>query len=80
MENCLSNARLLSKSLEATGWYTCVSDIHRKIKDASDKDDETSADYGMFNLGENTSYPGHESLDFLSGRFIARLIALTKEC
>ena len=45
MENCLSNARLLSKSLEATGWYTCVSDIHRKIKDASDEDDETSADY-----------------------------------
>ncbi|KAF8864686.1 glutamate decarboxylase [Acephala macrosclerotiorum] len=30
MENCMSNARLLSKSLEATGWYTCVSDIHRK--------------------------------------------------
>ncbi|TLS21980.1 uncharacterized protein PpBr36_09218 [Pyricularia pennisetigena] len=29
MENCLANARLLSKSLEATGWYTCVSEIHR---------------------------------------------------
>ncbi|KLU83134.1 glutamate decarboxylase [Magnaporthiopsis poae ATCC 64411] len=29
MESCLANARLLSKSLEATGWYTCVSDIHR---------------------------------------------------
>ena len=29
-ENCLSNARLLSNSLEATGWYHCVSDIHRK--------------------------------------------------
>ncbi|KAJ4420003.1 glutamate decarboxylase gad1 [Neurospora sp. IMI 360204] len=29
VENCLSNARLLSKALEATGWYTCVSDIHR---------------------------------------------------
>lgn len=29
MENCLSNARLLSRSLEATGFYTCVSDIHR---------------------------------------------------
>lgn len=29
MENCLSNARLLSRSLEATGWYTCLSDIHR---------------------------------------------------
>ncbi|GAB1311788.1 glutamate decarboxylase gad1 [Madurella fahalii] len=30
MENCLANARILSKSLEATGWYTCLSDIHRR--------------------------------------------------
>jgi glutamate decarboxylase len=54
MENCMANARLLSKSLEATGWYTCVSDIHRKkgeymfkgIKAAVfGKEDETSADY-----------------------------------
>jgi glutamate decarboxylase len=54
MENCLANARLLSKSLEATGWYTCVSDIHRKkgeyafkgVKEAVfGKEDETSADY-----------------------------------
>ncbi|KAK4151456.1 glutamate decarboxylase [Chaetomidium leptoderma] len=30
MENCLANARILSQSLEATGWYTCVSDIHRR--------------------------------------------------
>ncbi|RYP87854.1 hypothetical protein DL769_000446 [Monosporascus sp. CRB-8-3] len=30
MENCLRNARVLSKSLEATKWYTCLSDIHRK--------------------------------------------------
>ncbi|KAK0703502.1 glutamate decarboxylase [Lasiosphaeria miniovina] len=29
MENCLVNARLLSNSLEATKWYTCVSAIHR---------------------------------------------------
>ena len=29
MENCLANARILSQSLEATGWYTCLSDIHR---------------------------------------------------
>lgn len=29
MENCLSNARLLSKSLEATSWYTCLSEIHK---------------------------------------------------
>jgi len=54
MENCMENARLLSKALEATGWYTCVSDIHRKKgeftfqgpKDVvSAKEDETSADY-----------------------------------
>ncbi|KAG9244230.1 pyridoxal phosphate-dependent transferase [Calycina marina] len=53
MENCLSNARLLSKSLEATGWYICVSDVHRKkgvFKFNKDdpvfsKKDETSADY-----------------------------------
>ena len=30
MENCMKNARLLSGALEASGWYTCVSDIHRK--------------------------------------------------
>lgn len=54
MENCLANARLLSKTLEATGWYTCVSDIHRKkgehafkgVKEAVfGKENETSADY-----------------------------------
>ncbi|KAG8629551.1 hypothetical protein KVT40_003416 [Elsinoe batatas] len=30
MENALANARLLSKALEATGWFRCISDIHRK--------------------------------------------------
>ena len=50
------NARLLSKSLEATGWYTCVSDIHRpkgqhvqkgvqELEPPSSGDDESSADY-----------------------------------
>ncbi|KAL2130789.1 hypothetical protein VTI74DRAFT_5950 [Chaetomium olivicolor] len=32
MENCLANARILSNSLEATGWYTCLSDIHRPAR------------------------------------------------
>ncbi|KAH0536670.1 hypothetical protein FGG08_006465 [Glutinoglossum americanum] len=54
MENCLANARILSKSLEATGWYICVSNIHRKKGEHNFKgvkaavfgcDDETSADY-----------------------------------
>ncbi|KAG0636324.1 pyridoxal phosphate-dependent transferase [Tuber brumale] len=30
MRNALSNARFLSKAIEASGWYTCLSDIHRK--------------------------------------------------
>lgn len=30
MENALANARVLSRALESTGWYHCVSDIHRK--------------------------------------------------
>ncbi|KAK0718855.1 pyridoxal phosphate-dependent transferase [Apiosordaria backusii] len=31
MENCLANARVLSRALEQTGWYKCVSDIHRPV-------------------------------------------------
>jgi glutamate decarboxylase len=30
MEHMLSNARLLSNALEASSWYRCVSNIHRK--------------------------------------------------
>jgi len=53
MENALANARLLSKALESTGWYRCVSDIHRpkgqleykKGQKDEGKDGETSADY-----------------------------------
>ncbi|KAM5456007.1 glutamate decarboxylase gad1 [Microsporum canis] len=54
MENCLSNARLLSKTLERTGWFVCLSDIHRKKgefyhqhlnKITPFKEGETSADY-----------------------------------
>ena len=50
----MANARLLSKALEATDWYVCVSDIHRKkgeftfkgVQEAVfSKEDETSADY-----------------------------------
>ena len=29
MENALANARLLSRALEATTWFRCISDIHR---------------------------------------------------
>lgn len=54
MENCLTNARLLSKAIEASGWYICISDVHRKKGEHNFKgtkaavfsaEDETSADY-----------------------------------
>jgi glutamate decarboxylase len=51
MENALANARVLSRALEASGYYTCVSDIHRKKgvhdqeEDAGDVNSESSADY-----------------------------------
>jgi glutamate decarboxylase len=53
MENALANARLLSKALESSGWYRCVSDIHRpkgqleykKGEIYEGKEGETSADY-----------------------------------
>lgn len=53
MESCLANARLLSKALERTGWFTCVSCIHRKkeVKSVIEAafptplEEETSADY-----------------------------------
>lgn len=52
MENALANARLLSRALESTGWYRCVSEIHRKKGVYSFEkgakpytEGETSADY-----------------------------------
>src|ERR1051326_6625852 len=54
-ENALANARLLSRSLEATGWYQCVSDIHRKKgvfkyeKNAAEQED--SGDSSTYNAG-----------------------------
>ncbi|KXJ94177.1 pyridoxal phosphate-dependent transferase [Microdochium bolleyi] len=65
MENCLKNARVLSKSLEATGWYTCVSDIHRPaekqpsssvLKEAKDKI-----------LGEEEEDEGETSANYVAG-------------
>lgn len=50
----MSNSRLLSKALEASGWYICVSEIHRKkgehefngeTEGLFAKEGETSADY-----------------------------------
>ncbi|KAF2810018.1 glutamate decarboxylase [Mytilinidion resinicola] len=55
MENALANARLLSRALEATGWYQCVSDIHRK-----------KGDY-IFEKGKEVYNEGETSADYNSG-------------
>lgn len=43
MENCLANTRLLSNSLEATGWYTCVSEIHKRRTGGSSSSSSAAA-------------------------------------
>lgn len=78
MENCLSNARLLSKSLEATGWYVCLSDIHRPapigaarqaIEGAVDKVKEAVASTASSTGGQQDGQPGSET----SAAYIAGL-------
>jgi len=64
MENCLSNARLLSKSLEATGWYTCVSDIHRE-KGVFTFDPKAA----VFSAPDETSKDYNEGLPVVAFRF-----------
>ncbi|KAF2083262.1 glutamate decarboxylase [Saccharata proteae CBS 121410] len=55
MENSLANARLLSRALEATGWYECISDIHRKKGDfefvKGKEPFEAGEDSGAYNAG-----------------------------
>lgn len=73
MENCLTNARILSKSLEATGFYVCLSDIHRPvpgnaakqvIEGASSKVKETVASAAS----EDSPQPGKEtSASYIAG-------------
>lgn len=51
MENCLKNARLLSKALEASGWYVCVSNIHRRKGEFAFKGTKEA----VFGAGDETS-------------------------
>ncbi len=59
MENSLRNARVLSKSLEATGWFICLSDIHRTTSAARG----ALADAKTAVLGED----GESSADYVAG-------------
>lgn len=52
MENCLTNARLLSKAIEASGWYVCISDIHRKKGEHTFKGTKAA----VFSAGTSADY------------------------
>ncbi|KAF2794089.1 glutamate decarboxylase [Melanomma pulvis-pyrius CBS 109.77] len=57
MENTLANARLLSRALEATGWYRCVSDIHRKKGDLVYEKGKTPYEEGQNSADYNAGLP-----------------------
>jgi len=77
MENCLANARILSKSLEATGWYTCLSDIHRPVSEnktetgAADKVKEAVSSAAEKVTGEDKS--SQDNKDDTSANYVAGL-------
>jgi len=56
MENCLTNARILSKALEASGWYVCVSDIHRKKGEYTMKGIAENIYHGQSQTETSSSY------------------------
>src|SRR5690606_17448289 len=47
MKNAMANARMLSMALEATGWFRCVSDIHRELGVYAPKPREKAADHSV---------------------------------
>ncbi|KAF4811906.1 Glutamate decarboxylase [Colletotrichum siamense] len=68
MENCLSNSRLLADSLEATGWYTVVSDIHRPAPGKATKGAVKSAvNQASAAVGGGEIAPEETSADYVAG-------------
>lgn len=57
MEHTLENARTLSNALEATGWYRCVSGIHRKKGDYEYKAGQDSYENGATSAAYNPGLP-----------------------
>jgi glutamate decarboxylase len=58
MHNALQNARILSKALDHSGYFTCISDIHRKkgtftstVNDALERMKLTECDPSFYNPG-----------------------------
>lgn len=67
MENCLANARLLSKSLEATGFFTCVSDIHRPVDKAKDGSAIPDTVSSLLPGASSAPATGETSADYVAG-------------
>ncbi|KAK2048735.1 glutamate decarboxylase [Colletotrichum somersetense] len=68
MENCLSNARLLAQSLEATGWYTVVSDIHRPAPHkAASNAAKSVVKQAASTIGGENAGPRETSADYVAG-------------
>ncbi|KAF9879462.1 glutamate decarboxylase [Colletotrichum karsti] len=68
MENCMSNARLLAQSLEATEWYTVVSDIHRPAPNKAAKGAVKSAvNQAASAVGGGDAVVGETSADYVAG-------------
>jgi glutamate decarboxylase len=57
MENMLVNARLFSRALEHTGWFRCVSDIHRKKGDFKFEKGKKQFDEGDDSSAYNPGLP-----------------------
>jgi len=68
MENCLSNARLLSQSLEATGWYTVMSDIHHPAPHkAASHAAKSIVKQAVSTVGGENAGPSETSADYVAG-------------
>jgi glutamate decarboxylase len=79
MENCLHNARLLSKSLEATSWFTVLSDIHRRAPEApsvkrSANDPETNAGMSASTLAGSVKSTASEIAGKVGGNVAASMV------
>ncbi|KAF2462986.1 glutamate decarboxylase [Lindgomyces ingoldianus] len=57
MENTLANARLLSRALEGTGWFRCISDIHRKQGDHKYEKGKRQFEEGQNSADYNAGLP-----------------------
>ena len=77
MENCLANARTLAKSLEKTGWFTVVSDIHRRSPLApsnSTSANQSTSKFAPQDVAGQVKSSIQKAADFVGGQEVAQSI------